>query len=327
MDTYCRSMLLLQFKTVTMFTFTVLILYSSILTPSQIVAIKEIPDFSIVAVGDWGCNDNTSKTIAHIVKSQPELVIGLGDNSYELTGDCWLNMIQPLTTKIHTAFGNHDATPELVNQYLKYFKIARTYYSFNFENIHFITIDTNAPLDVNSEQFRFVKSDLENASSNKSITWIIPFFHIPAYTTPSGERIITLLPTELATVTSYEALRNTYQPLFDKYGINVVLQAHAHNYQRTYPISFNPSRPSIPIITNTDNNTYHNPKGEIFLTVGTGGRDLHQFVGDKPPYVITEQDNLHGFLNLKFTDNATSITGRFYPIDRINPEDEFTIVK
>ena len=124
-----------------------------------------------------------------MVKSNPALVIGLGDNSYEPTGDCWLNMTKPLATKIHTAFGNHDATHALVNQYLKYFKIAKTYYSFDFENIHFIAIDTNAPLDVNSEQFKFVKSDLEKAASNKSISWIIPFFHFPAYTTPSGESI------------------------------------------------------------------------------------------------------------------------------------------
>jgi hypothetical protein len=30
---------------------------------------------------------------------------------------------------------------------------------------------------------------------------------------------------------------------------------------------------------------------------------------------------------LKFTNNGTSVTGRFYPNDRINSEDEFTIVK
>jgi hypothetical protein len=306
---------------------TVLILSTSILNHVNVGATQEVSDFSIVAVGDWVCNSNTSKTIADIVKSLPALVIGLGDNSYEPIGDCWLNMIKPLAAKIHTAFGNHDATPALVTQYLKYFKLAKTYYSFDFENIHFITIDTNAPLDFNSEQFKFVKSDLEKASSNKSIMWIIPFFHIPAYTTPSGERIGTLNPTEHATVASFETLRNIYQPLFDKYGINIVLQAHAHNYQRTFPISYNPSSPSSPIIKNMNNDTYYKPTGEIFLTVGTGGRDLHEFVGDKPQYVATEQDMQHGFLSLKFTDNGSSITGRFYPNDRIIASDEFTVIK
>ena len=80
-----------------------------------------------------------------------------------------LNIIKHLSPKIHTAFGNHDASPALVTQYLEYFMLAKTYYSFDFENIHFVTIDTNAPLDFNSEQFKFVKTDLEKASSNKSI--------------------------------------------------------------------------------------------------------------------------------------------------------------
>ena len=317
----------LQFTIVLLSTFVVIILCSGILTNSQIIALGDVPDFSIAAVGDWGCNPNTAKTIAEIVNSGPLLVIGLGDNSYELTGDCWLNLIQPISKIIHIAFGNHDASPDLVNQYLKYFKLVRTFYSFNFKNIHFVTIDTNSPLDINSEQYKFVKNDLEKASSNKSIGWIIPFFHIPAYTTPSGERILSLFPTEPFAVTSYDLLRNTYQPLFDKYRINIVLQAHAHNYQRSYPILFNQSSPSNPIITNKDSSSYHSPKGEIFLTVGTGGRSLHQFLVNKQTYVITEEDTKHGFLSLKFTNNGTSVRGTFYPNESINAEDNFTIEK
>ena len=322
----CMS-LHLQFTIVLLSTFAVIILCSGILSNSQIIALGDVQDFSIAAVGDWGCNPNTAKTIAEIVNSGPSLVIGLGDNSYELTGDCWLNMIQPISKIIHTAFGNHDASPDLVNQYLKYFKLVKTFYSFNFKNIHFVTIDTNAPLDINSEQYKFVKNDLEKASSNKSIGWIIPFFHIPAYTTPSGERILSLFPTEPFAVTSYDLLRNTYQPLFDKYRINIVLQAHAHNYQRSYPILFNQSSPSNPIITIKDSNSYHSPNGEIFLTVGTGGRSLHQFLVNKQTYVITEEDTKHGFLSLKFTNNGTSVRGTFYPNESINPEDDFTIEK
>ena len=283
-------------------------------------------DLSIAAVGDWGCNSNTQNTISGILKIKPDLVIGLGDNSYQSTGSCWLNMIKLFNTKIHTAFGNHDATPELVNEYLNYFRLPKTYYSFDFQNIHFITIDTNIPLGSNSPQYNFVKSDLEKTSSNKSIAWIIPFFHIPAYTTPSGERIETLNPTEHATITSFEALRDTYQPLFDKYGVKIVLQAHAHNYQRTYPISFNLKNPSNPIITDATSETYNNPNGEIYLTVGTGGRDLHAFVGSKPPYVVTEQDILHGFLSLHFTGDG-SIIGQFYANGQVKPIDGFTILK
>jgi len=304
-------------------------LFASILNSNKLFAVTEIPDFSIAAVGDWGCTSNTSNTTAKIVKSNPALVIGIGDNSYEPTGDCWLNLTKSLATKMHTGFGNHDNSYAKTNQYLRYFKMANTYYSFDFENIHFIAIDTNAPIDVNSAQYKFVKADLEHAASNKSIAWIIPFFHFPAYTITSAQIIKDVDPTDsvAVTVTPYESLKNIYQPLFDKYGINIVLQAHAHNYQRTYPISYNASSPSTPTIKDTNNDTYHKPAGEIFLTVGTGGESLFEFIGYKPPYVAAAQDTLYGFLSLKFTGNGTSVTGKFYPNDRITPVDEFTVTK
>lgn len=192
-------------RLVTIIAIMVCFLYMSNLGSLKLMASQGTLDFSVASAGDWGCNSNTLKTISSIIKSNPALIVGLGDNSYQQTGSCWLSMIKPFDAKIHTAFGNHDATPELIKEYLTYFKLTKPYYSFDFKNLHFITIDTNAPLDANSEQFRFVKGDLEKASSNKSIDWIIPFFHIPAYTIPSGERIETLLPTEFATVTSYDA--------------------------------------------------------------------------------------------------------------------------
>jgi hypothetical protein len=84
---------------------TVLIFSTSILNHVNLWANQEVSDLSIAAVGDWGCNSNTSKTIVDIVKSHPDLVIGLGDNSYEPTGNCWLNMIKPLQQKFILPLG------------------------------------------------------------------------------------------------------------------------------------------------------------------------------------------------------------------------------
>ena len=63
----------LQFTIVPLSIFAVIILCSSILVNSKIIAFGDVPDFSIAAVGDWGCNPNTSKTIAQIVNSGPSL--------------------------------------------------------------------------------------------------------------------------------------------------------------------------------------------------------------------------------------------------------------
>ncbi|HEY9406152.1 MAG TPA: hypothetical protein VIP53_01750, partial [Nitrososphaera sp.] len=47
-----------------------------------------LADFNIAAVGDWGCTSNTTNTVNNIVSRDPELVLGLGDYSYQNSADC-----------------------------------------------------------------------------------------------------------------------------------------------------------------------------------------------------------------------------------------------
>ena len=56
--------------------------------------------------------------------------------------------------------------------------------------------------------------------------------------------------------------------------MDLVLQGHNHNYERTYPIVFNSTDLSNPIETSTNTTTYTDPDGKIFVTVGTGERVL-----------------------------------------------------
>jgi hypothetical protein len=108
-----------------------------------------------------------------------------------------------------------------------------------------------------------------------------------------------------------------YHPLFDKYNVDLVLQAHSHNYERTYPILYNNKDSENPIIVNSnktkynyDTNKFH---GTIFATVGTGGAELHNF-GVKIPYIVTQYRGF-GFLNLELTNNSTRLNCTFYNND------------
>lgn len=75
-------------------------------------------------------------------------------------------------------------------------------------------------------------------------------------------------------------MTDLYHPLFDKYRVDLVLQANNHNYQRTYPLTFNPENASNPIITNEFNTAYNSHKdGVIFAIVGTGGEGFHNLDG------------------------------------------------
>ena len=74
-------------------------------------------------------------------------------------------------------------------------------------------------------------------------------------------------------------LRNTYHAKFDQYGVDVVLNGHIHNYQRTYPIKYDSGSPSSPIRTSTASTEYNDPTGQIHVIVGTGGINLHALSG------------------------------------------------
>ena len=53
-------------------------------------------DFSFAAVGDWGCSSNTKKMIDNIIDKNPQLILGLGDYSYQFHPDCWLQLVNPI---------------------------------------------------------------------------------------------------------------------------------------------------------------------------------------------------------------------------------------
>jgi aldose sugar dehydrogenase len=283
-----------------------------------------LADFNFAAAGDWGCTHNTQNTINNIIDKSPELVLGLGDYSYNNHADCWLQLIHPITDKMKIVIGNHEhlvytsrttyySSPERLQEYMNDFNLSRQFYSFNYQNVHFIAMSTEVPYERGSKQYNFVKSDLKKAASAPGIDWIVVFYHAPAYTSPS-------------VVGSIPALRNTYHPLFEKYGVDLVLQAHSHNYQRTYPIKYNDEDSLKPFITDKDTASYHNPKGQIYTIVGTGGAsEIHNFTGPATRYTAI-QFNAFGFLNINVLHNGTTMEANFYE-NNGTVKDHFTIVK
>jgi predicted MPP superfamily phosphohydrolase len=263
-------------------------------------------EFNFVAAGDFGCNAEANKTIQSMTFMKPELALALGDLAYNKNPNCWLDMIKPLenNSKFMISFGEHDLSHGFgaYNLYLKHFNLTKPYYSFDYGNVHFLAMATPKnsliPYNVSSEQYQFVKNDLKSANENKSINWIIVYAFRPFYSSNT-------------THPGLDELQDTYHPLFDKYHVDLVLQAHNHNYQRTYPLSYNVNKLHNPTITNRNTDEYDNiGKGEIFLTLGTGGAEFYNFTS-QAPYIV-KQLLLHGFLNVNVTDNGTKLLAIFY---------------
>ena len=140
--------------------------------------------YNVSAAGDWGCNDNTKRTVKNIINKNPERVLGLGDYSYQSTADCWLTIVDPLGQKMKISIGNHDdISSSLLNQYMSHFNLLKQYYSFNYQNTHFLVLSTEQIN--NSSQYDFAKRDLAKAASNPNIEWIFVYMHKPLYTSPS----------------------------------------------------------------------------------------------------------------------------------------------
>jgi hypothetical protein len=241
-------------------------------------------------------------------------------------------LIEPIGDKTKIAIGNHEMdSDDLTEDYMNYFGLKEQYYSFNHKNMHFLALSTETDYDQDSEQYEFAQRDLEKYSKDPFIDWIIVFYHRHIYGSGPG----------LDEETDF---RETYHPLFDKYKVDLALQGHLHVYERTHPITFNDDDDNEPIVhnnnpniyknskessfltttSNNDNdrenglgggqdsspNTYNNPEGTVFVTVGTGG--AHDMIlSSLEDYSAQGIDGKFGILDVRLESDQETLTGTF----------------
>lgn len=163
--------------------------------------------FSFAILGDTqyfkpGTGGGYQTAASNIKKFNPNLVFGLGDlvSSCDGGGECeakyndWKSVLGSLGSKTYVTQGNHDRTGkdkadkvwEKVFSYLPgngpqgFVKFA---YSFDFENSHFVVLDSDKPKEflINETQRSWLDKDLSSTSKEN----IFVFFHEPAYPTNS----------------------------------------------------------------------------------------------------------------------------------------------
>lgn len=277
-------------------------------------------DFTFAAVGDWSCNKEAIKTASNILATNPDIILGLGDYSYQKNMKCWKDIVEEIDPqKLKISFGNHEfESQSLAKQYMDYTNVDQQYYSFNHNNVHFIAMSTEAPYEEGSKQFQFVHDDLIKTKTDSSIDWIIIYFHQAMYTSKSNHE-------------GLESFRDTYHGVFEKFGVDLVLQGHLHNYQRTYPLLYNDENPANPTIIQaavlgegSGEDLYVDSQGTIFAIVGTGGKDFHQL--NDQSYFNAKQFEEYGFLEIKVVDNGNRLDAKFYGNDG-EIKDKFSIEK
>jgi 3',5'-cyclic AMP phosphodiesterase CpdA len=266
--------------------------------------------YDIIVTGDWYCNEETQRTINNVMNVNPDLIITTGDHVKEVeSADCWIEMSAQIKDKMKIAIGNHDVEFEKIyKQIVDYHQLDNPYYSHVFQNIHFVSLSTEHPFEVGSKQYEFIQNDLEKASKNPAIDWIIVHQHKALYSTNQDKK-------------EANDLRDIYQPLFQKYDVDIVLSSHNQYYERTFPILYNvdeeltndKSDTPKPIVTVKHEHEYPPNDGIVFLSIGTAGDELDP-VSETHNYHVIQKSN-YGFLNLELSDQGKTLTGEFHTND------------
>src|SRR5829696_8897085 len=118
---------------------------------------NENKEFNIIAVADVGCSIRAQENIKNIEKLDPEIFLVSGDLSYKKTPDCWFNMTKSLDSKTKIAIGNHDDYEEegakgekLKQSFLNHYNLNKSYYSFDYQNVHVLVMDTQLEMSVDT---------------------------------------------------------------------------------------------------------------------------------------------------------------------------------
>ena len=133
-------------------------------------------EFNIITAADFGCSLRAQENIKNIEKFNPELVLVPGDLSYKKTANCWFDMTKGLDSKIKIAIGNHEAYEEegpigeiLKKSIMDHYGLDKSYYSFDYRNVHVLVLDTQLELSVDTLKAAAIINDtsIKNKEEDK----------------------------------------------------------------------------------------------------------------------------------------------------------------
>jgi hypothetical protein len=179
-------------------------------------------------IGDSGTGDSHQISVANQLNTYRAkfpfaFVLMMGDNlysgdspkDYQKAFERPYKALLDAGVKFYASLGNHDNPNERL--YKPFNMNGERYYTFKPPNssVRFFALDSNY---VDDKQLAWLDKELAASGSD----WKICFFHHPLYS--SGE-----------THGSAELQRGLLEPVFLKYGVNVVLSGHEHFYERIKP--------------------------------------------------------------------------------------------
>jgi Calcineurin-like phosphoesterase len=178
------------------------------------------------ALGDTGTGTDKQRQLADMMVRYRaifpfEFVLMMGDNLYgsESAKDFqkkFSDVYKPLLdtqVKFYATLGNHDL-PIQIN-YEPFNMNGKEYYRIKKGSVAFYSLNSNY---MDKKQLQWLESELAKDTAD----WKVAFCHHPPYSSGSKHG-------------SDKQLREIVEPIFIKYGVNVVLTGHDHFYERVKP--------------------------------------------------------------------------------------------
>ena len=252
---------------------------------------------SFLAFGDSGSGSAEQHILAALMKKEnPSLVLHLGDlayprGSFQDFQAYYLDPCQDLMKRVpfFPCPGNHDymtrdALPYLALHDLPYVASVPEsdrgrYYSFDWGNVHFVSVDSNAPLVLAAGGQGPMLNWLENDLRTTRQYWKIVYFHHPPFAGGPNENDVS------------SALARSYLvPILERHGVQLVLNGHEHSYQRTYPLT------GKQIVTEG--------KGTVYVTSGGGGYGLYTA---HPNQLVAVRNSVHHYLHVHVSNSRLHV--------------------
>lgn len=182
----------------------------------------------VAVFGDYGAlTIDEARIETQIQQWNPDIAITTGDNAYNsgALSEFQTNVFEPYqaflaNVALYPSMGNHDFTTDSGAPFKELFELPQAnsgtedYYSFNYDQIHFVAMNSNLDYSVGSEQYNWLVSDLSGSDSR----WKIVYYHHPVFSSGAHG----------STTDMYSILG----PVFELYDVDLVLNGHDHDYER-----------------------------------------------------------------------------------------------
>jgi hypothetical protein len=253
--------------------------------------------FSFAALGDFGGGSTgESQNATRIATDSTQFIQTLGDNIYPSAGNPdpdFSTVYSDFDTRFYKPFGVAVRTkpffPANGNQeyygdgaFWKNFAMPGAtpgqnakWYGYDWGDAHITVLDTEQPFAAGSAQYTFAQHDL---STHQKAKWRIVALQRPPYSSTSAN-------------SSSKPVQSSLVPLFQKYGVRLVLSGNSHNYERTYPLT---------------DGTKAATGGTTYIVSGGGGNGFNQFTISPPAYSAFREAGTYEYVRV--TVAPTSLT-------------------